>query len=593
MEPLDAKAVAALLTEFGLRTELRGGNPYRARAYQRAAETLLALSAPLADVVAQGRLRELPGIGETIADIVTKLHRTGTHPALESMRAELPAGLLELVRIPGLKPDKIFKLHNELGISSLAELEQAARDDRIAATKGLGPALQRKILDGIAIQRRSKGLRHIHRAAELAESAIANLQRSHPELTRIVAAGELRRGCELVGELSFVAEVPELQGLPRVQRLSGLALHVADPRRYGITLLLATGSDEHVSGLTALAATKGLRLDEDGLHRGKRVIAGRSEEEIYAALRLPLIAPELREGRGEIEQALAGKLPRLVRDEDIRGILHAHTDASDGMHTLAQMVEATRKRGYGYFGVADHSRSAGYAGGLSLEEIEAQHAAVDKLNKRLRGEFRVLKGIESDILADGSLDYPDEVLARFDFVVASVHSRFRLDPATQTERIIRAVANPHTTILGHMTGRQLLRRPGYEIDIEKVLAACAQYGVAVEINANPWRLDLDWRWHARALELGCTMSINPDAHSTAELDLTRWGVTMARKGGVPPDRVLNCLPLAKLEQVLAERMHARKPRAAKRKAPRPPTLPQDPRANGPEGRTKRKRSASL
>jgi DNA polymerase (family 10) len=226
------------------------------------------------------------------------------------------------------------------------------------------------------------------------------------------------------------------------------------------------------------------------------------------------------------------------------------------MHTLAQMVEATRQRGYGYFGVADHSRSAGYAGGLSLEEIEAQHAAVDKLNKRLRGEFRVFKGIESDILADGSLDYPDEVLARFDFVVASVHSRFRLDPATQTERIIRAVANPHTTILGHMTGRQLLRRPGYEIDIEKVLTACGQHGVAVEINANPHRLDVDWRWHRLALDLGCMMSINPDAHSTDELDLTRWGVLMARKGGVPKDRVLNCLDLKAFAAHLETRKRA-------------------------------------
>src|SRR5436305_9325823 len=256
------------------------------------------------------------------------------------------------------------------------------------------------------------------------------------------------------------------------------------------------------------------------------------------------------------------KLPKLVADKDIRGILHAHADRSDGVNTLEQMAEATRKRGYEYFGVADHSRSAHYAGGLSVEEIMEQQAEADRLNKKYAGKFRILKGIESDILPDGSLDYPDEVLARFDFVVASVHSRFRLDRATQTERIICAVANPHTTILGHMTGRQLIRRPGYDIDIEKVLAACARNGVAVEINANPWRLDLDWRWHQAALDLGCMMSINPDAHSTREIDLVHWGVEMARKGGVPKERVLNCMPHEALEAYL----HCRRRKGSSRRA---------------------------
>jgi DNA polymerase (family 10) len=220
---------------------------------------------------------------------------------------------------------------------------------------------------------------------------------------------------------------------------------------------------------------------------------------------------------------------------------------------LEVMAQASRERGYQYFGVADHSKSAHYAGGLSIEEVIQQHQDIDRLNRSYGNDFRILKGVESDILADGSLDYPDEVLERFDFVVASVHSRFRLDPKSQTGRIIRAVANPYTTILGHMTGRQLLRRPGYEVDIEGILEACASYGVAVEINANPWRLDLDWRWHERALELGCIMSINPDAHSTREIDLTHWGVEMARKGGVPAKRVLNCLTLAQLMQHLQKR----------------------------------------
>ncbi len=246
-------------------------------------------------------------------------------------------------------------------------------------------------------------------------------------------------------------------------------------------------------------------------------------------------------------------LPALVTGHDIRGLLHCHTDFSDGANTLEEMAEATRARGYEYFGVADHSRTARYAGGLSVERVRQQHELVDALNAEYRGNFRILKGIESDILEDGSLDYPEEVLASFDFIVASVHSRFGLDPETQTQRIVRAVSNPFTTILGHMTGRLLRRREGYQIDIERILRACADHGVAVEINANPHRLDLDWRWHQRGLELGCMFSINPDAHTVEELDLTSWGVLAARKGGIPPDRVLNCLSIDDLEKVFRAR----------------------------------------
>jgi DNA polymerase (family 10) len=302
-----------------------------------------------------------------------------------------------------------------------------------------------------------------------------------------------------------------------------------------------------------------MSLDQTGLRRGRKIIAGRREEHIYAALGLPFIAPELREGADEIALALNHALPQLVTDEDLRGILHAHTERSDGVDTLEAMAEATRTRGYAYFGIADHSKSAHYAGGLSIDEIDEQHAEIDRLNKRYGSRFRVFKGIESDILADGALDYPDDILARFDFVVASVHGRFKLDRAAQTQRILRAVANPYTTILGHMTGRQLLRRPGYDVDIEAILAACAEHGVAVEINANPWRLDLDWRWHRAALKAGCLMSINPDAHSTDEIDLTHWGVEQARKGGVPANRVLNCLPLYQITRRFRRRRrdHAR------------------------------------
>jgi DNA polymerase (family 10) len=295
-----------------------------------------------------------------------------------------------------------------------------------------------------------------------------------------------------------------------------------------------------------------MKLQADGIRKGRRLVAA-TEADIYDALGMPFIEPELREGRGEIDRALKRKLPTLVTDRDLHGILHCHTDASDGTETLETMANATRKRGFQYFGVADHSKSAHYAGGLSIDQIEEQHREADRLNKRFGKEFRILKGIESDILADGSLDYPDDVLERFDFVVASIHGRFRLDRKAQTERLLRAVADRHTTILGHPTGRQLQRRPGYDIDVEKVLRACAKHDVAVEINAHPWRLDLDWRWHQAALDFGCMLSINPDAHSIRELDHMHRGVEMARKGGVPADRVLNAMTLAEITRYLRQK----------------------------------------
>jgi DNA polymerase (family X) len=550
----DAQTITQLLREFGQRSALRGGNPYRAKAYARAAENLAALAEPIDCVIAEGRLKEIPGIGDAIADIITRLHSTGTHPSLEAMRKEIPAGVLEMLAVPGLRPDKVLKLYKTLGIESLAALEQAAREDRIKPVKGLGPALQAKILRNLEISRNGEDRRHLHRAALLLETAERTLRAAHPELQRVTSAGDFRRGCELVADLALVAEMPTLDGDPATLTSGGaLTVHLTDRKRYGVTLLLATGSQRHIEQLRGLSQRAGLSLDSNGLRRGRKVIAAKTEEDIYRALGLPFIEPELREGQNEIEQARAGELPRLVTAGDLRGILHAHTDLSDGVDTLAAMAQATRQRGYAYFGVADHSQSAHYAGGLSVAEIAEQHRAIERLNKGYDGSFRILKGLESDILADGSLDYPDHVLARFDFIVASVHSRFKLDRKAQTERILRAVANPYTTILGHMTGRQLLRRPGYEVDIEKVLAACAEHRVAVEINANPWRLDLDWRWHQRALELGCMMSINPDAHSTRELDLIHWGVEMARKGGVPASRVLNCLMLTQLRRHLRER----------------------------------------
>jgi DNA polymerase (family 10) len=549
MTGLQNEDIARLLREYGQRSALLGGNPYRARAYRTAADSLATLSEPLADIIEAGELTAIPGIGDAIANIITKLHKTGSHPKLEELRKEFPETLLALLDIPGLRTEQVLKLYKETGISDIETLEKSLRADKIKDVKFLTPALKRKILQGIEIRQQSQDKKHIHRAAALAEQAEKNLKTNRPDLKNIIVAGELRRQCELVGDLVFVALGPKNQKLKN----GALTIWLCTEDKFGSTLLFATGSDAHLGELKKRARAKKLFLSSQGLKRGKKVIASRTEEEIYKTLDIPYIEPELREGRDEIEKVTKGRITSLVKMRDINGILHAHTEKSDGLNTLEEMAEAVRARGYQYFGVSDHSQSAYYAGGLKKDEISTQHKEVARLNKKYGDKFQIFKGIESDILVDGSLDYPESLLKKFDFIVASIHGQFRLDAGQQTARIIKAIENPYTTILGHMTGRQLLRRHGYDVDIEEILKACAAHGVAVEINANPWRLDVDWRWHQTAMEAGCVMSINPDAHSTSEIDNMKWGVAMARKGGIPPERVLNCMTLKQFKEFLASR----------------------------------------
>ncbi|MBM0206328.1 hypothetical protein JNW90_27430 [Micromonospora sp. STR1s_5] len=472
--------VARLLAELGQRLLLAGENPYRARAYTRAAESLLALTLPLSEVIADNRLREVSGVGEALESVIRQLWEGGTTPRLEQLRSEVPAGVLQLLRIPGIKPDKVLRLYRELGTETFDDVEAACRAERVARTKGLGVSLQDRLLSGIEIMRRSQGQLLIHHAEDLLTRVAANLSRSHPELNRIELAGDSRRGCELVSDLAVLAEVPEAESIRALSTGNDVKLWLADRERYGVALVLATGSRDHVARLQEVAAERGLSLTHDGLFKGEELVSCKAEEDLYAALALPFIPPELREGAGEIEAAQAGQVPTLVRDADIRGLLHNHTDLSDGGNTLEEMATATRKLGYGYFGLADHSQTASYAGGLKPERVRAQWELADGLNRNFRGRFRIFKGIESDIREDGSLDYPDEVLSGFDYVVASIHSRFKLEPARQTERMLRAVANPHTTILGHLTGRLLLRRTGTSS------TSTPSFG-PVPSTASPWR----------------------------------------------------------------------------------------------------------
>jgi DNA polymerase (family X) len=547
-----AREIADLLEEIGRRAAFGGGNPYKAKAYVRAAASLRGLVRPLHELIREGALESIPAVGAAIAKRIEALHGGETDEALERMRAKLPSGLVDLLAIPRLRPDTILKLHSLLGVSSLDDLAAACREGRVAATKGLDRALERKILQGLTIASEGEGRLRMNQAQAVLDQMIAELKRLRPGVRKIAIAGDLRRGCELVADLRLVAVDPKAKGVTE-EKFGPVTVHTSPSARFGAVLVHATGGERHIMQLAALARKKGLSLAADGLRRAAKQVSTSREEDVYKALGLPFIPPELREGMDEIAGARKGALPRLVTMKDLRGVLHLHTDFSDGVDTLEEMAAAARERGYAYLGVADHSQSAHYAGGLRLDEIEAQHEMIDALNRRYRHRFRILKGIESDILADGALDYPPEVLERFDFIVASVHSRFRLGRDEQTRRIIAAIANPHTTILGHLTGRQLLRRPGYDVDVAAVLKACARHAVAVEINGNPWRLELDWRWHRKALDLGCMLSINPDAHSIAELDLVKWGVAVARKGGVPKGRVLNAMSVEQILRHLGKR----------------------------------------
>ena len=556
---LTASEISKLLNEFGKLTDL-SGETFKARAYYVAAENLLAHPTPLEQVIAQNKLRTIPGVGEAIAEKIMRLHRTGSHPTLDFMRQQYPAGLLEMFEIPGLGAKKIEIIYGTLKLSTLEELEAACKDGRIAECKGLGKAIQAKIVKGLEMMRSNKGALLADAADNRLHGAVEQLRASSPELKKVEAAGEVRRGCEVVTQLTIA--VCSEEGASVVAPQPEITIAMGTPENYGAALIFATGSNPHLDGLKKCASDLGLTLSEKGLFNKKKLLDCATEEDVYGALKLSYIPPELREGLGEIEAARKGA-PKLVALTDLRGILHSHTTYSDGARSLADMAEAVRKRGYQYYGVADHSKSAAYAGGLKEDRVKEQQQLADSLNKdyasehakgKLKGgRFKIFKGIESDILEDGSLDYAPDVLASFDFIVASIHSRFSLTRPEQTARLINAVSNPRTTILGHMTGRLLLKRDGYDVDIDAVLKACAEHGVAVEINAHPPRLDLDWRYHQRALELGCMLSINPDAHDISEIDLVRYGVNVARKGGVPPDHVLNCKPLDEIEAYFAKR----------------------------------------
>lgn len=556
---MSAARIARVLEEIGGLLEFRGGNPFKVRAYRNAARTLRTLEEPLDVLIAEDRLGDLPGVGAAIEEKIRAFVETGAVPLHERLKAEVPPGVLDLLAIPGLGVTRARAAFDALGVDSLDALERVAASGALAEVSGFGPKTVASVLESIATVRRYAG-RLISAEARRVADVLAGGVRAAPGVARVEVAGEVRRRANVVETIALVAAAddpgPALEtflGLPIVEDgaaegseadavLAGgtrARLRVAAPDAFGLAWLVETGGGAHVTRLAARAREAGLDWGADGLSRDGEAIPIAVEEDVYAALGLPWIPPEIREDVGEVDAAEAGALPDLVEPGDVRGVVHAHTGWSDGRATILAMAEAARDLGYAYLVVCDHSRSAGYAGGLSIEDLARQVEAVRAADAAIEG-FTILAGSEVDVKLDGSLDYPDDVLASLDCVVASVHSGFGLPREEQTARLVRAIGNPGVDVLGHPTGRLLLKREGIDVDIDAVLDAAAERGVALEVNGDPRRLDLDWTLHRAAVERGILLALDPDAHGPETIEpLIATAVAAARKGGVTPGNVLN------------------------------------------------------
>jgi DNA polymerase (family 10) len=569
---MDKNQIASLLEEIGALLALKeGSSVFEVRAYENAARAIGSLDGDIARLTHEGKLKGIPGLGPTILKRVEEAVDTGHIGYYDELHAATPPVKLDMLRIQGLGPKRINTLYDQLHVGSIAELEQACKDDRVAHLPGFGKKTQDKILQGIAFlaQHADRFLYSIaEQEAERIRAALAQV----PGIVRLQVGGSLRRRRETVKDIDMVASVSDtasgeashimdyFTGQPSVEAITGkgetkssvilgsgiaMDLRVVNDSQFPYTLHHFTGSREHHITLRRRALSMNITINDYGLFRGKdphgELIPCQNEKDIYAALGMDYIEPELREDTGEIEAALNHTLPTLVQESDLRGVLHAHSTWSDGQNNIREMAEGCIARGYSYLGLTDHSKVAAYANGLNEERLRQQGEEIDRLNKEFAGRFRILKGSECDILRDGSLDFPDEVLAGLDFVVASIHSNFSLSAQEQTQRMLRAIANPYVDIIGHPTGRILLGREGYTLDMEAVIDAAGAHGVCIEINAHPSRLDLDWRLVRRARERGVRIPVDPDAHTLAGLDDMRYGIGVARKGWLAARDVLNTL----------------------------------------------------
>jgi DNA polymerase (family 10) len=577
----DSKSnLIAALKECAVLMELRGENPFRCRAYENGARVMEGLQGGPEDWLKPGALEGVKGIGKGLHDAIEEWVAGGRLELLDELRAEIPAGLVEMLSIPGLGAKKVKALWEKLGVDSIDKLEAAARGEELAELPGFGAKTAEKILTGIDRRRRFSERRRIDVAAAAA-APVLELLRGLKCVHRVELGGSLRRRRETIKDLDFVvdSEAPEevmeaFVTAPGVERVvnrgetkssvlfaGGIPsdLRVVEPDQFTAALNYFTGSKEHNTALRGRAKKMGLKLNEYGLFKEDtgRAIKLPDEAALYKRLGLVYIEPELREDTGEIEAAEAEAggeraLPKLIESSDMRGLLHCHSTYSDGKSTLEEMARAAKSAGYEYFGVCDHSQTAAYAGGLKPEAVKRQHAEIDELNAKIKG-LTILKGIESDILADGSLDYTDKILESFDLVVVSIHSGFGIGREAMTARVLRAIEHPAATILAHPTGRLLQEREPFEIDLAPIFEAAAKRGVAIEINANPHRLDLDWRMIRTAKKAGCRFAINPDAHHTKGIADVAWGVGIARKGWLEAGDAINTMTLARFRKWLKER----------------------------------------
>jgi DNA polymerase (family X) len=574
--------IAAVLEEIGTLLELKGENPFKIRAYVNAARSIEAWGGSLSDLQDEEALGKIPGIGKSIADKVKELAATGSLKYLEELRAEFPLAILELFAIPGLGAKKIKALYDKLQISSIEQLLKACETGRVAKLPGFGETTQEKLCKAIEERAKHSGYFQFGEIAQEAETFKSDLA-GHPDSLQIDVAGSYRRRKEIVHDIDLVVATKKPESIMEffvghrlvlsiiaqgptkssVRLRSGIQcdLRVVSPAEYPFALAYFTGNKEHNIELRSRALKRGWTLNEyrlaqlppDPKTKEKRALKKipkvRDEVELYRALDLDFIPPELRENWGEFEAAERHLLPKLIEKENLRGTFHCHTTASDGHNSIDEMAEAAQALGLEYLGIADHSRSQIQARGLDEAKLRAQVAAIRKLNKKFDG-FRLFAGVECDILRDGSLDFPDEVLSQLDFVVASVHSVFNLTEAEMTTRVIRAMENRFVTMLAHPSGRLLLKREPYQIDIRAILDAAARTGTWIELNAAPKRLDLDWRWWPRAKEKSVKCVINPDAHRAERFHDLWFGIGTARKGWLTENDVMNCLPLGKIEAEL-------------------------------------------
>jgi DNA polymerase (family 10) len=575
--------VAAALDEIGTLLELQGENDFRSRAYHNAARAVYQLEGDLNQFVAEKKLGKVPGIGAALEDKISTLVKTGRLKYLDDLRAEVPAGLVQLLRVPGLGPKKAKALHDQLGIDSIDKLRAACEAGEVAKLKGFGAKTQQRILEAVQFLG-TVGNRVLFSQAFPLGVALLEQLRQLPGVIRAELCGSLRRRRETAKDIDILISsdnpspiMDAFVKLPQVMQVTGHGptkssivaalqlgktkvvlnadLRVVTDEQFPYALVHFTGNVDHNIKLRHRAIDRGLSLNEYALSGESGSIPCKTEADVYRALDLEWIPPEMREATGEIELAEKGEIPKLVELTDIRGVLHNHTTASDGHATLEEMALAARNLGYEYLGIGDHSQSLAVANGLTPDRVREQWAEIDALNKKLKG-VRILKGTECDILQDGSLDFDNDLLAGFDYVVISVHSHFHLPVEEQTERVCKALAHPASTILGHATGRLLLRREGYKLDIDKVLQTAAKHGKMIEINAQPDRLDLDWTHVKRAKALGIPLVINTDAHSTGELKLVQYGVNVARRGWLTEADVFNTRPVAEVVADLERRKAA-------------------------------------